>query len=177
MKYEKGILVLDESQILINDSCVLFDLVDLELLKEFFQLEYSFLTTPQVVGEITDNSQIIEIEKYIQNQILMVDSMGLFETIQNIYDKYPGLSFADSSVLELASRVDGILLSADKRLRNISKGNNLEVKGVLWVINELVDKKIITDQVAIQKLKNYSKINVRAPIKEINALVNILINQ
>jgi len=166
--------VSDKSQILINDSCVLFDLVDLKLLKEFFHLEYCFQTTSQVISEIRDDYQMAEIEQYILNQTLVIDSNGLLEPIQLIYDKYPGLSFADSSVLELSVRIDGILLSSDKSLRNISKRNNIEVRGVLWIIKELVSKRLIEKEVAIQKLKDYPNLNIRVPIKEINNLINEL---
>lgn len=167
----------DEKKILINDSCVLFDLVDLNLLKDFFQLQFNFYTTLQVIGEITEDYQIFEIEQYIKNHTLIIDSKGLLESIQIIYNQYPGLSFADSSVLELASRIDGILVSSDKSLRNISKRNNLEVRGVLWIIRELVDKKIIVKEVALQKLKEYPEINIRVPIKEIKTIINELTNK
>jgi hypothetical protein len=164
--------VSDKNPILINDSCVLFDLVDMKLLKEFFQLEYCFQTTSQVIAEIRDDYQMFEIEKYILNQTLIIDSGGILESIQLIYDKYPGLSFVDCSVLELSARIGGILLSSDKSLRNISKRNDIEVKGVLWIIKELLHKRIIDKDVAIQKLKNYPNLNIRVPITELKKLID-----
>jgi len=174
MNLEKGLLVLTKYKILINDSCILFDLVDLNLIQDFFQLEYSFYTTPQVIGEITDETQFSKIEKYISNEILIIDSLGSLESIQILFDEYPGLSFTDSSVLELATRINGMVLSSDKSLRNISKRRNLTVKGFLWIIEELLDKKIISRNTAVRKLRIYPDVNIRAPIKEINNLMDIL---
>lgn len=167
-------MVISRKKILINDSCVLFDLVDLNLLEEFFHLEYIFYTTLQVIREITDDIQMLKIEKHISNSTLKIDISGSLESIESLFDQYPSLSYTDCSVLELATRVKGILISSDKSLRNISKRNNLDVKGVLWVINELLVKSIISKGNAINRLKEYSQVNVRAPIKEIKKMIEIL---
>ena len=164
------------NRILINDSCVLFDLVDLNLLDEFFLMEYSFYTTAHVIEEIKDDTQISSIEKYITNGVLNIDNLGSLESIEPIFDEYPSLSYTDSSVLELALRIDGILISSDKSLRNISKRNNIEVKGFLWIVFKLVEDEIITDHRALEVLDEYPKQNVRAPILEINKLKHIIKN-
>ena len=166
--------MLSEKNILINDTCVIFDLIDLNLIHEFFKLKYSFFSTPQVLGEIKDDNQYLTINRYVENKILSIDNNGTFESISDLFDKYPGLSFADCSVLELTSRIDGVLLSSDKSLRKISKNSNLEVRGVLWIIDKLVTMKIIPPEMAITKLEEYHKFNVRIPIKEINLLINRL---
>jgi len=166
--------VLNETNILINDSCIIFDLVDLELLQEFFQLDYSFYTTPQVISEFTDDGQISEIEQCIHQKILKIDPYGALETIQNLYDINPGLSFADCSILELAIRVNGILLTSDKSLRKISMKNNLEIRGILWIIAELIEKEIISTHLAISRLENYHNFNLRIPKTEIRQLIDKL---
>lgn len=166
--------MLDDNNILINDSCVLFDLFDLELLEDFFQLGYKFYTTPQVIMEITDDDQFTEIRQYVDRGVLKIDSTGSLDSIQSLFDHYPGLSFTDSSVLELALRIKGILLSSDKGLRNITKRQNLQVRGVLWIIHEMVGSKILSVDLAIEKLQAYPKINMRAPQNEIKKLIEIL---
>lgn len=166
----------DSNNILINDSCILFDLVDLNLLDDFFQLEYSYYTTISVIEEIIDDSQMAIVKNYVSNNKLIVDNHGLLDSIESIYDMYPSLSFTDSSVLELAARKKGILLSSDKSLRNISKQNDINVKGLLWIIITLVEKNIISNEKAMEKLNLYPHINVRAPIKEINKCKQELMN-
>lgn len=148
--------------------------MDLKLLQDFFKLDYEFYTTPQVIGEITHDDQISEIEQYIQAEILLIDNQGTLESIQELYNYFPGLSFADSSVLELTSRVNGILLSSDKGLRNITRKNNLIVKGVLWIIEEMVNMGILTKEIAVQKLLDYPMINTRVPNNEIKKLIGKL---
>jgi len=168
--------VLDKKEIVIKDACILFDLVDLNLLEDFFQLEVSAFTTPQVIGEITNESQWGEVSKFINNRKLQIDSDGGFEAIAEIFDEYTALSIPDSSVLELAIRKDAIIFSSDGSLRKISVAKNLTVRGVIWIVEELYNKGFLSKEVAIQKLNFYETINQRAPIKEIKKLTEKLNN-
>lgn len=162
----------DKKEIVIKDACILFDLVDLNLLEDFFQLDISAFTTPQVIGEITDEIQWEEVSKFINNGKLQIDADGEFEVIAGIFDEHPGLSIPDSSVLELAIRKDAIIFSSDGSLRKISVKKSLTVRGVLWIVEELHSKTLLSKEVAIEKLNLYEKINQRAPVKEIKMLLN-----
>ena len=161
----------DKKEIVIKDACILFDLVDLNLLEDFFQLNVSAFTTPQVIGEITNETQWEEVSKFINNGKLQIDADGEFEVIAGIFDEYAGLSIPDSSVLELAIRKDAIIFSSDGSLRKISVKKNLIVRGIVWIVEELHKKEIISQDMALHKLNRYLEINQRAPIKEVNNLI------
>ena len=161
----------DKKEIVIKDACILFDLVDLNLLEDFFQLDVSAFTTPQVIGEITNETQWEEVSKFINNGKLQIDADGEFEVIAGIFDEYAGLSIPDSSVLELALRKDAIIFSSDGSLRKISVKKNLIVRGILWIVEELHKKEIISQDMALHKLNRYLEINQRAPIKEVKNLI------
>lgn len=160
----------DKKEIVIKDACILFDLVDLNLLEDFFQLDVSAFTTPQVLGEITNETQWAEVSKFINNGKLQIDADGDFEVIGGIYYEHAGLSIPDSSVLELAIRKDAIIFSSDGSLRKISIKKNLTVRGILWIVEELHNREFLSKDASIEKLNLYEKINQRAPIKEIMAL-------
>jgi rRNA-processing protein FCF1 len=166
--------VLVEKDIVIQDACIIFDLIDLGLMGYFFDLELTVFTTAQVIGEITDPGQLNETNEFIESGKLTLDSSGRLEKIEKIFDANPGLSFADSSVLELAIRKNGTVLSSDLSLRKTTKRSGINVRGVLWIIEELVNKKIINSEVAIKTLNYYSQINSRSPKAEINLLINKL---
>lgn len=78
----------DKKEIVIKDACILFDLVDLNLLEDFFQLDVSAFTTPQVIGEITNETQWEEVSKFINNGKLQIDADGEFEVIAEIFDEH-----------------------------------------------------------------------------------------
>ena len=161
----------DKKQIVIKYACILFDLVDLNLLGDFFQLELIALTTPQVIGEITNETQWQEISKFVDSGHLQIDSEGEFEVVQKIYDEYPGLSIPASSVLELALRKDAIIYSSDGSLRKISIKHGFTVRGILWIIDELHTNGALSKGQAVEKLNLYEAINQRAPLKEIKKLI------
>lgn len=161
----------DKKQIVIKDACILFDLVDLNLLGDFFQLGFIALTTPQVIGEVTNEMQWQEISKFVDGGQLQIDTNGEFEAIQKIYEEYPGLSIPDSSVLELALRKDAIIYSSDGSLRKISVKQGFTVRGILWIIENLHIGGSLSNEQAIEKLNLYEKINQRAPLNEIKKLI------
>lgn len=167
IRSEKDLGVSDERSIVVQDACILFDLVDMDLLEVFFQLDLTVLTTPQVMAEITDEDQLPTIEAHIRNGDLNVDKDGSYEDITELFDEFPGLSVADCSVLELAMRKNAVVLSSDGGLRKISKRKHCEVHGTLWIIQELHNHGVIEKEAAIEKLKRYASINLRAPKKEI----------
>jgi predicted nucleic acid-binding protein len=163
--------VSDKKQIVIKDACILFDLVDLNLLGDFFQLGFIALTTPQVIGEITNETQWQEISKFVNDGHLQIDNTGEYEAVQKLYDEHPGLSIPDSSVLELALRKHAIIYSSDGSLRKISVKQGLTVRGILWIIEELHITGALSKVQAVEKLNLYEIINQRAPIKEIKKLI------
>ena len=128
-------------------------------------------TTPQVIGEITNEMQWVEVSKFINNGKLQIDKDGEYEVVAAIFDEHAGLSIPDSSVLELAIRKDAIIFSSDGSLRKISIKKNLIVRGILWIVEELHKKEIISQDMALHKLNKYLEINQRAPIKEVKNLI------
>ena len=162
----------EKTEIAIKDACILIDLIDLTLLKEFFQLDLIVFTTPQVINEIADENQKLEVSQFLDTGVLNVDTEGILENIQNLIDEYSTLSFADCSVIEAAARRNAIIFSADGSLRKISKKQGFTVRGTLWIIKEFYEKNILTQEEAIHKLELYSEINERAPRKEIRKLIS-----
>lgn len=161
-------------EIVIKDACVLFDLMDLEILPLFYELDIVVFTTPQVIAEITDEEQLREVNQYIDSGKLLIDVFGSVETIIVIIDANPGLSFTDGSIIELASRKHATVLSSDKSLRKESERRGLTVRGVLWVIEKLERNQLLTVAKALELLGKYHKVNVRAPLTEIDKLIKKL---
>lgn len=174
MNCGKGSEVSIERTIVIKDACILIDLIDLDVLEAFYQLDITAVTTGFVVAEILEEEQVLAIKKVIEDGKLTVFDDGDVENINALTDQHPGLSFADCSVLELAFRVPGIILSADGSLRNEAKRRQLTVKGSLWVLNQLVEQGFMTKSECLAKLDLYPRVNPRAPKRDIQLLINKL---
>ena len=166
-----------KEHIYIKDSCILFDLIDLDLVECFYNLDIQVVTTRQVIAEITDLNQIKAINHLISKEAICIDDQGEYEMILSIFQANAGLSFADCSVIEVALRRGGIILTSDNNLRKKAIGKQVNVKGMLWIINELIQKDILPIGDAISKLALYPKINNRAPKKEIAILISKLTDE
>ncbi len=160
--------------IVIKDACILFDLIDLDLLEKFYLLDVTPVTTGFVVSEVLDDTQAALLNQGINLGKLTVYNDGDLATIAALSEEHAGLSFADCSVLELSFRVPGLILSADKSLRNEAKRRGLIVKGLLWVINQLFENQIMSKEECLEKLEQYPLINPRTPKKDIQLLIEKL---
>jgi len=164
-----------KNEIVIQDACILIDLVDLDLIDDFHRLDIIVFTTKVVIEEITNEEQFKKISGFIEKGILRIDTEGDDEVTLTMFDEITGLSLADCSVLEFAIRKQCTVLSADKRLRNECNRRKMEVRGLLWVVEELYVKGIITNERAVEKLKAYPELNKRAPTSEIEKLISRLL--
>lgn len=161
----------NQNEIVIKDSCLLFDLLELELIDAFFQMNFTVCTTQEVIDEVTDPDQRDIVEGYIGNGLLIIEKSGNFEELTTFSNKYKGLSWTDCSVLELALRKRATVLTSDRLLKKISIDNGLSSNGLLWIISQLVDGKIIPEEKGIESLVSYSSFNKRAPSIEITRLI------
>ena len=84
---------------------------------------------------------------------------------------HAALSFSDCSLLELAIRLNATLITSDKKLKNIAHKNAIVVMGLLGVIKQLFESKLINRDFAIEKLHDYLRINSWAPVEETKNLL------
>lgn len=162
------------NNILINDACTLIDLVELDLHEHFFGLNFEFYSTSPVLAEIKDKQQQALINKYVESGKLIINSDGEFVKILEIFDNYSGISFQDASVIELSIRMQGTVVTSDRKIREIVKSIGLLSRGMLWIIETLVEDKVIDVLTALNYLRTYSEINSWAPKKGIENLINRL---
>jgi len=160
-----------KTKILINDACVFFDLIDLDLVDAFFSMDYDFFTSIHVLNEFLYEPQKELIVKYIETGELIIDNCSDISDTINLFENFPVLSYSDCSLLELAMRMEAILITSDKSLRNIAAKYSVKVIGTLGVIKKLVSERIITNEEAINKLYEYLKINDRAPVDQTKKMI------
>jgi predicted nucleic acid-binding protein len=157
-------------RVIINDANILIDLVHLDLMNEFIQLEIELKTTDFVFEELNDNQKII-IAEFIASgniELIITEKEEDFEGITTILENSSGLSFEDCSVWHYANKLDGILLSGDGRLRKQATANGILVKGILYVFDQLLLNNLISFNYAIEKLEILYEINPRLPIDSKN---------
>lgn len=157
-------------RVIINDANILIDLVHLNLMNEFIQLEMELKTTDFVYEELNEEQKNI-ISRFIDTrdlELIITEENVDFIGISTILENSSGLSFEDCSVWYYAHKLNGILLSGDGKLRKQAVTNGITVKGVLYIFDQLLLKGIISFDYAIEKLEQLYEINPRLPIHSKN---------
>ena len=89
--------------IVVNDTNILIDLVELRLLHSFFSLDFWFYTTDLVFDELHD-TQKEALQAFIENKKFLVDKIAetQYNGIIALRKERPGLSTQDCSAFYLA---------------------------------------------------------------------------
>lgn len=153
--------------LVVQDACILLDLLDLQLLEAFFCLDLHVLTTQFVIDEIKRPDQRARVQFFIDKRVLEVDETEALMDVLKLKSSFKALSVADCSVLEVAIRLKATILSADGGLRKIAKRENCIIHGTIWILEELCRNNHLSKEATIEHLEQYAVINIRAPIKEI----------
>lgn len=163
-------------RIIITDTNVFFDMMDIEVLPEFFGLDFEICTTDFVVAEIKYQEQAEQIQNFIRSKKLTVFSFSPEELdeIAAIITKRNLRRIADKSVLWKAKQTGCRLLTGDRNLRYEAEESGLEVNGSIWVIRQLVEANIIKQPKGIELLEKLKIMNSNLPFDEIDKLIKKL---
>lgn len=147
--------------IAVTDANIFIDLIALNLIESFLSLEITIWTTEEVLMELypPDKEDIIAF-KTLNVEQFDKNTRGKIEGLSNHF------SPADKSLLYLVSQLDeAILLSGEKRMRSWCKKQNIEVHGIIWVLQLLIDHKTIITHQAADYLTTLLTINNWLPAK------------
>lgn len=156
-------------KVVINDANILIDLVKLQLLEKFIELEFELYTTDFILAELNE-LQRIPVEKLSQEgelTIITTTSEEDYESIFSLQANNSGVSFEDCSVWHYSNVLSGTLLTGDGKLRKQAKKHGLEVRGILYIFDQLLHQEIITFERALIELKKLLQFNNRLPQFEI----------
>jgi hypothetical protein len=141
-------------KIAITDTCIFIDLMDLRLTSEFFSLEVEVHTSLDVYNELYPHQQEL-LKAYQSTGRLDIHLVTGEEKIKIQETEYPrSLSEIDKTVIYLAEKFDAMILSSDKAIRNFAGIKAIEVHGILWIFDRLVENKLITHTIAVNKIRS-----------------------
>ena len=126
-------------RIVISDSSCLIDLRKASLLDAFLRLPYELLIPNTLFEEELLKFSAAQKTAMVRGGIKVVDLPGdSVLRARQIAREMPHLSIHDGFAFALAESHDGcILLTGDGVLRALAMERDIEVHGVLWVIDEL----------------------------------------
>jgi len=159
-------------KIVVNDTNVFIDLLEIGLLDHFFQLSWEIHTTDLVMWELQREKQHRAVAEYQKMHRLHVASFEAAElkeilSLQRFYGQITNVTMTDCSVWFYAKREGYILLTGDKKLRASATIDGVEVRGILYVFDALVDEGVLSPSEAANKLAQLRAVNSRLPKEEI----------
>lgn len=156
-------------KVAVTDANIFIDLLAASLLDVFASLDLEILTSYEVFSELYPEHQallsaLIEEGKLI---ISLVDSIS-FDAWKSTHNPSNSLSYPDQTVLFLAVQYGAIILSGEKLIRKFAERLGIEVHGILWILDQLVEKAVIGHGAAHDSLTSIMKRNKWLPLEECN---------
>ena len=165
-------------QIVVNDTNIFFDLITAEMVEIFFRLPFEVHTTDFVINEIEEEEQKIIIAEIIaRGELIVVTSEPTdLEIVYEKMNQNHQLSIEDCSVWHYSEVNDFILLTGDGALRKAALKAGVDVKGLLFVFDELVERGLLLPQLASEKLRILLNAGTRLPQKECDDRIKMWLN-
>jgi hypothetical protein len=148
-------------KIAVTDACIFIDLIELEIISEFFKLKLELHTSIDVINELYPEQKQILLAYQSGNQ-LTVHNLGPGDLAKIESTPFPkGLSQEDKTVLFLATLLkNAMVLSSDKLVREFAGKQSLEYHGIFWIFDKLIEEGVLTKEAGVSKLKKLLSINI-----------------
>jgi len=131
-------------RVLVSDSSVLIEFSKRGLLEEMFRLSFEF-----VVPDLLFEEELIDLGEYSRDDMVRfglgveaLDPIGV-KTALSYQSRRRRLSLVDCFALALASGRKYVLLTGDKAMRTFAEAEDIEVHGVLWIVDHILAEGIV----------------------------------
>ncbi len=128
-------------RLLISDANILIDMEVSGLTDLMFALPYEYMTPDTLFAE-----ELREYHAGLLQKGLILESLspGQIERVKDLGEHHKGVSNHDLSAMVLAKSKEAPLLSGDRMLRQVCQQEGIDVRGTLWLIEELFNAGLIT---------------------------------
>jgi predicted nucleic acid-binding protein len=149
--------------VLITDTNIWIDLDNGGILADVFRLPYHFLTPDIATRELirprwqTLQALGLVLHELEADQVTELVQLRLF---------HRNLSIIDLAAFLLAKDLDATLLTGDSRLYELAVANGLSVRGVLWLLDEIIRLRVLVPERAAVALQKMLEMGARLPRDE-----------
>ena len=157
-------------KIIVNDTNIFIDMHSIGLLGLMCELPYEIHTVDFVVAEIINPNQKQFFDHMVEIGKIKVDSFSsaeVFEIVEEHSSVSGNLSITDCSVCYYARKNNVPMLTGDRKLRKYAEQQSIEVHGILFLFDELVNHSVLPPEEASMKLQKLLCLNSRLPKTEI----------
>lgn len=155
-------------QLLVSDTNILIDIEVGNLTPVIFRLRFD-IAVPDILFE----SELREQHSHLLEAGLRVKRMSAdaVREIEALSLKYSRTSIMDLSALALAKQEKCLLLTGDRDLREAAITEGIEVHGTLWIVEKLLDVKLIEQRQARDSFVSMKAKGSRLPWNDVEKLL------
>jgi len=151
----------------VTDANIFIDLIILGLVEHLFGLEFGIHTTQEVFDQLTV-LQKESLDVFVDKGVLTVYAFAADQLVEIGGLDFPaGLEPTDRTVFYYANQLGCLVISGDNKLRKFCERKGLEVHGLVWVFDQMVELQLISRNIAVEKLEKLISYNDRLPLEEI----------
>lgn len=144
----------------ITDACIFIDLIELQLTSEFFSLPIEIHTSLDVFNELYPEQKEL-LKAYKIGNKLTVHILTSDEKLAIQMEAFPkALSDIDKTVIFIAEKLNAVVLSSDKAVRNYAKTKSIGYHGMLWIFDKFIENNLLSPTQAIKKIEALVSANV-----------------
>ena len=158
-------------QLISSDTSIWVDFEKLGHIEWPFRLNYTYLMSGMAIDdELLSPTDFGK--RLIRAGLLAVDLTDVeLALLEEYTSKYRRLSTFDAIAMSISKVREIVLLTGDKALRNAAEAEGVEVHGLLWITDQLLDSNLITrmdHDLCMRDLKNRLGTEFRLPVREID---------
>lgn len=158
-------------QLLISDANILIDMEEGQLLELMFKLPFAFRVPDLLFFDELEMQHAHWLDHGLQLGTLSGESVSL---VSQLTRKHPRISRNDCMALVLAQQEKCPLLTGDKNLRQAAELEGIMVQGSIWLVGQLVIRRIISIESARRSYQRMEANGRRLPWKKAHQLLNEL---
>ena len=156
--------------LLVSDANIFIDIEDGHLTSVVFRLPFE-IAVPDILFEL----ELKERHNHLLEAGLKVKSLTAdsVRKTESLVVQYPHPSKIDHTALALAIQEQCPLLTGDKNLRVAAKKEGVEVHGTIWLIEQLLNRKLLEHTQAKASFDAMKAKGSRLPWLDVDKLLNI----
>ncbi|GAB5098527.1 PIN domain-containing protein [Caballeronia sp. HLA56] len=150
-------------KVYVSDTNIWIDFHHAALLDELFQLPFSLCCTDFVAFELDTPALAPLVGRGLIVEEMSADDVRQLSKLTRLHENP---SLADMSCYFLAKKSGIPLLTGDGQLRRLAINEHVEVRGALWLLDQLVESAVIETARAAGALRTMLERNARLPEAE-----------
>jgi rRNA-processing protein FCF1 len=154
---------------LILDTSICIDLYYGKLLKAVLQLPHEFVLPDVIIAELIEPAgELLMKLGFTKEGTSGEEAKSIFA----LRSEYAAPSLNDLFALLLAKSNDCYLITGDNALRNAAKQEGVTTHGLLWLLDAMIERKILTHAESVNALERIIAEGSWLPKKECEARLN-----